>query len=135
MSFLHLDHVGIAVFDLKKSIARYQNDFGFALELQEVLPDQKIELAFLKLPNTSIELISATAKDSTISRFLDKRGEGLHHICYKVENIIKELQHLSAKGYQLIDKTPRDGARNTLIAFIHPKSCEGVLTEICQYRK
>jgi methylmalonyl-CoA/ethylmalonyl-CoA epimerase len=130
---LNLDHIGIAVLDLEKSIKRYQSDFGLQLELRESLPEQKIDLAFLKLENTSIELLAAADEGSTISKFLQKRGEGLHHVCYKVQDIRKEIQVLTSKGYQLIDKEPRKGARNTLIVFIHPGNTGGVLTELCQY--
>lgn len=129
-----LDHVGIAVLDLEKSISRYESDFGFKVELRESLPEQKIELAFLKLENTSLELLSASAPDSSISNFLSKRGEGLHHVCYRVKDINAELSRLAGLGYKLIDEKPRHGARNTLIAFVHPKNAQGVLTELCQKR-
>ncbi len=129
-----LDHIGIAVRDLAESIVLYKNNFGFDLELTERLDGLKIELAFLKLPNTSIELIAPMDANSPIAKFIAKNGEGLHHVCYKVQDINEELENMKKLGHVLIDEKPRDGARNTLIAFIHPKSLQGVLTELCQYK-
>lgn len=127
-----LHHIGIAVKDLESSIAFYRKTFGFEVGLREKIESQGVELAFLKLPNTMLELLTPTSTSSKLQSFLDARGEGLHHICYQVPDIKAELTRLSALGCQLIDKQPRPGAHHSLIAFIHPKSMGGVLVELCQ---
>lgn len=132
---LPLDHIGIAVQNLQESIKHYQDCFGFKVSHSEILKSQQIELAFLDLANTKIELLAPTSQQSSISKFLIDRGPGLHHICYKVEDIVAELASLKKLGARLIDEQPREGAHNTLIAFLHPKSMQGVLTELCEYRK
>lgn len=129
---LPLDHIGIAVENLDQSIAFYRDTFGFALELREAVPTQKVEVAFLTLANTKIELLASSAPDSTLAKFLRERGPGLHHVCYQVKDIEQELARLKASGIRLIDEKPRPGAHHTLIAFLHPKSTQGVLTELCQ---
>jgi len=129
-----IDHIGIAVEDLDQAIAFYQKTFGCTVDAREVIAEQKVELAFLRTPNSLIELLTPTAEDSTLAKFLKTRGPGLHHLCYLVPDIRKELRRLERLGFQLIDKTPRGGAYNSLIAFIHPKSTVGVLTELCERR-
>lgn len=130
-----IDHIGIAVLDLEAAIAEYGKSFGLAVELREDIPTQGVRLAFLKTHLARIELLAPTSESSALKKFLDARGPGLHHICYRVDDIRTELAALEAKGLKLIDKIPRHGAKNTEIAFIHPKSCGGVLTELCQYPK
>ncbi|MBX7144391.1 MAG: methylmalonyl-CoA epimerase [Oligoflexia bacterium] len=127
-----LDHIGIAVENLEASISYYRDTFGFALDIRELVPSQKVEVAFVSLANTKIELLAATDSDSTLAKFLRERGPGLHHICYRVPNIEVELARLKAAGIRLIDEKPRPGAHHTRIAFLHPKSTQGVLTELCQ---
>lgn len=129
-----IDHIGIAVIDLEASIEYYRKNFGFEVELREELPSQEVTLAFLKLDNTRLELLAPLEPGSTLSKFLARRGPGLHHICYEVKDIVEALKDFSEKGFKLIDETPRHGANSTLIAFIHPSSTEGVLTELCQYQ-
>lgn len=129
-----IDHIGIAVTNLDDSIALYQKSFGFSLQLREVVPTQKVEVAFMQCANTLIEFLQSTDPSSTLAKFLEKRGPGLHHICYLVKDINLELDRLQKLGFELIDKTPRQGAHNSLIAFLHPKSTQGVLTELCQHR-
>lgn len=132
---LPLDHIGIAVPNLDEAIAHYEKHFGFTLDLRETLPSQKVELAFLKLANTKIELLTPTDPSSTLQKFLTNKGPGLHHLCYEVKDIKAELKRLKDSGFTLIDESPRPGAHHTLIAFIHPKSVGGVLTELCQYQR
>jgi len=132
-AILGLDHIGIAVPNLDTSIAFYQRSFGLAVELREKVPSQKVELAFLALPGTRLELLMPTAPESAIGKFLQSHGPGMHHVCYRVRDIRAELHRLQSLGHKLIDETPRPGAHNTLIAFLHPKGCEGVLTELCEY--
>ena len=134
MQHLKLDHIGIAVQNLEESIQFYLKNFGLALDLREEVPSQQVEVAFLNLANTKIELLSPLSETSTLASFLAKRGPGMHHLCYETHDINAELARLRSLNFTLIDQTPRPGAHNTLIAFIHPKSCQGVLTELCQYR-
>jgi methylmalonyl-CoA/ethylmalonyl-CoA epimerase len=129
----HIDHIGIAVSDLDKAIDHYQQTTGACPGQREALAEHGVEIAFIELPGSKIELLAPLDDQSMLARFIKKRGVGLHHICYRVENIHAELQRLRKSGYRLIDDTPRPGAGNTLIAFIHPLSCDGVLTEICEY--
>ena len=129
-----LDHIGIAVPEINAALDLYTNSFGFKLGSRETVPSQEVEIAFVALSNTKIELLAPTSPTSTLATFLNKRGPGLHHICYAVQNISAELARYKALGFTLIDETPRPGAHNTLIAFIHPKSCGGVLMEICEHR-
>lgn len=129
-----LDHIAYAVKDLEASIKHYHELFGFEVSHRETIETQGVELAFLDLENTKIELLTPCKETSTLQKFLERRGEGIHHVCYEVSDIEKELSALAKKGVKLIDTVARDGAHNTLIAFIHPSSTEGVLTELCQYR-
>ena len=131
--FLKLDHVGIAVPDLNVALASYQTNFGVVPLLTETLPSQGTTLAFLDLPGGTIELLAPLSPETVIARFLAKRGPGLHHVCYEVTDIEASLKRLAAKGITLIDSTPRHGARGSRIAFLHPRSCGGVLTELCDY--
>lgn len=134
MEHLALDHIGIAVLNLDEGIKLYKAQFGLQLDLRETVESQQVEVAFLKLANTKLELLAPLSDKSTLSQFLQKRGPGLHHLCYRVNDIRAELARCEAQGMTLIDKQPRPGAHHTLIAFIHPKSCGGVLTELCQYQ-
>ena len=130
-----LDHIGIAVENLDEAISKHKEDFGLELDLREEVPSQKVEVAFLKLANTKLELLASTDPESTLSKFIAKRGPGLHHICYEVQDIRAELKRLKEMGHRLIDETPRPGAHQTEIAFLHPKSTLGVLLELCQYKR
>lgn len=127
------DHIGIAVTDLPAAIDFYRQNFGYELELQEDVPSQQVRVAFLKLPNTKIELLTPLSQESSLGRFIAKRGPGLHHIAFCVKDISDELQRLADCGFDLVDKTPRSGAHNTQIAFIHPRSSLGVLIELVQH--
>lgn len=130
---LKLDHIGYAVKDIVKSIKHYKEVFGIPLVSRETISDRGIEIAFLALNNTKIELLMGINNQNPISTFIEKRGEGLHHVCYEVADIKGELARLKGLGVTLIDETPRNGAHGTMIAFLHPKSFMGVLTELCQY--
>ncbi len=136
-----LDHVGIVVSDLDTAIAHHRDALGYELIEREDLPDQKVQVAFLAPsqnvnkstePQTLIELLFAQPGNSSLKKFIDTRGPGLHHVCYRVTSIHQELQRLSGAGYQLIDKAPRRGSRNCLVAFVHPRSMGGILVELCQ---
>jgi methylmalonyl-CoA/ethylmalonyl-CoA epimerase len=128
-----LDHVGIAVRSIDEALLEYRNNFGFALDSREEVRSQGVEVAFIKLPNTLIELLAPLHEESTLAKFIQKRGPGLHHLCYRVDDIEHELARLLAAGVHLIDKIPRSGAHRTRIAFLHPKSTGGVLTELCEH--
>ncbi len=126
-----VNHIGVAV----KSIEEAKKIFellGAEVEGEEIVEDQKVKVAFIPVGETRIELLEPTSEDSPVAKFLAKRGEGIHHIAFQVDDVEKALQLLEEKGIQLIDKKPRRGAHNTLIAFIHPKSTNGVLIELCQ---
>jgi methylmalonyl-CoA epimerase len=127
-----LDHIGIAVKDLEESLKFYRDALGIQLEGIEVVKEQKVTTAFLPVGESHIELLEATDSDSPISKFIEKRGEGIHHIAIKVENIEEHLQRLDEKEVRLIDREPKQGANNKKIAFIHPKSTSGVLLELCE---
>jgi len=130
-----INHLGIAVKSLETSIPFYRDQLGMTFEGTEEVTDQKVNVAFLQVGESRIELLEPTADDSPIAKFLEKKGEGVHHTAYEVDDIETALLDLKAKGIRLIDETPRKGAHNSLIAFLHPKSTGGVLTEICQTGK
>jgi methylmalonyl-CoA/ethylmalonyl-CoA epimerase len=127
-----LDHVAIVVEDLEKAIDFYRRTLGLELHEIEVVPDQKVRTAIFGTGMGRVELISPTTEDSGVARFLRKRGEGLHHICLEVEDLAMTLAELKAKGTPLIDEEPRPGAGGAQVAFVHPKGCHGVLTELRQ---
>ncbi len=127
-----LDHVAIAVRDLDKAIAIYRDALGLPLAEIEEVPDQKVRTAIFGHGLGRIELICPTANDTGVAKFLDKRGEGLHHICIEVEDLDAALAELKARGAPLIDETPKVGAGGARIAFIHPRGTAGVLTELRQ---
>ncbi|MDR0814379.1 MAG: methylmalonyl-CoA epimerase, partial [Bacteroidales bacterium] len=110
----------------------YENVLGLELYKIEEVADQKVKTAFFKIGETKIELLEPTGEDSTIAKFLEKRGPGIHHIAYAVDNVNDALAEVEGKGVQLLDKQGRKGADGLTIGFLHPKSTEGVLTELCQ---
>ena len=127
-----IDHLGIAVHSLDEGSRFYREVLGLEYGGTEEIPDQKVRVAFFQLGEVRIELLEPTAADSPIAKFLEKRGPGLHHIAYQVEDLPATLAALKAAGVRLIDDTPRDGAHGMKIAFAHPQSTTGVLTEFCQ---
>jgi methylmalonyl-CoA epimerase len=130
---LPLDHIGIATRNIDIAIEEYRKLFALEVQHREVLQDRNLEICFLDLGNTRLELLAPTQPQSPISKFLDTRGPGIHHLCYRVDDIDAELKRLKQIGTKLIDEVPRPGAHGTMIAFIHPSACGGVLTELCQY--
>ncbi len=129
-----IDHLGIAVRDLDKAIAQFTKTLGLTIIHREVVEDQGVEVATFPIGESAIELITPVGADSGVARFLEKRGEGIHHVCLEVPDIEAELRRLAESGARLIDEKPRRGAGGHLIAFIHPRSVGGVLTEIKQVR-
>jgi len=132
MNISHIEHIGIAVKDLKTAIPYYEEVLGFICYNIEEVVEQKVKTAFFKVGETKIELLEPTSEESPVAKFIEKKGEGVHHIAFRVENITEALAECERKGVQLIDKTPRKGAENLNIAFLHPKSTGSVLTELCQ---
>ncbi len=129
-----IEHLGIAVPSIEAALPYYENVLGMTCYKTEEVADQKVKTAFLKVGEVKIELLEPTSPDSTIAKFIEKNGGrgGMHHIAYKVSNIEEKLAEVEAKGAALIDKTPRPGADGMTIAFLHPKSTAGVLTEFCE---
>lgn len=135
MKISHIEHIGIAVPDLAKAIEYYENVLGLKCYKTEVVEDQKVTTAFLKVGDTKIELLEATSPESTIAKFIEKNGGrgGIHHIAFSVaDGVGNALAECEEKGVKLIDKAPRNGAEGLQIAFLHPKSTEAVLTELCE---
>ncbi len=128
----HIEHIGIAVKNLEEAISYWQNVFGMECYAIEEVKDQKVKTAFFMVGQTKIELLESTDTEGPIGKFIEKKGEGVHHIAFAVNNIEKVLADTESKGVQLIDKTPRKGAEGLDIAFLHPKSTYGVLIEICE---
>ncbi|MCW8894029.1 MAG: methylmalonyl-CoA epimerase [Deltaproteobacteria bacterium] len=135
MNTKKINHIGIAVKSLDASIPFYRDHLGMNYEGSEEVAEQKVKVAMLQVGESRIELLEPTADDSPVAKFLEKNGEGIHHIAYEVEDIETTLSDMKEKGVRLIDETPRHGAHNSLIAFLHPKATGGVLTEICQMGK
>lgn len=130
--FRKLLHIGIAVKNLDASVELFSRLFNNDDVQREAVDDQQVNIAFLHVGETQIELTEATAPESPIARFIEKRGEGVHHLSFEVDDIRAELRRLEQAGFQLIDKEPRRGADGYWVAFLHPKSTNGVLVEISQ---
>ncbi len=127
----HIEHIGIAVTNLAASVAFYEQVFGLKCYNIEEVADQKVRTAFFRIGQTKIELLESTDPEGPIAKFIEKKGEGIHHIAFAVENIDEQLRHAEKKGVRLIDANPRKGAEGLDIAFLHPKSTGGVLIELC----
>ena len=127
-----INHIGVAVTSIDESLPYYRDQLQMNYEGSEVVEEQKVKVAFLQIGESRIELLEPTGEDSPIAGFLRKNGPGMHHIAYEVDDIEAALKRMEHDGVRLIDKTPRSGAHGTRIAFIHPKSSGGVLTELCQ---
>jgi len=132
MKLSHIEHIGIAVRDLKSSIELYEKLFGLRCYNIEEVADQKVRTAFFMIGDTKIELLESTDPEGPIGRFIEKRGEGIHHIAFAVNGIAEFLRHAEDHGIGLIDKIPRKGAEELDIAFLHPRSTSGVLIEVCE---
>lgn len=132
MKLIKIEHVGIAVNDLDTSIRFYEEVFGLKCYKIEEIEDQQVKTAFLKVGETKIELLESTSPDGPIAKHIGKRGEGIHHIAYAVDDLREALKQAESQGIRLIDREPRKGAEGLNIAFLHPKSTNGVLTELCE---
>ena len=126
-----IDHIAIVVRSIEEALKVYRDALGLPLAHVQEVPEQKVKIAFLPVGDCEIELVEPTTADSGVARFLEKRGEGLHHICFEVEDIEAALRDLAARGLRLIDRQPRQGAIGR-VAFLHPKSAHGVLIELIE---
>ncbi len=127
-----LNHVGIAVRSIDEQRPFYEDVLGAEFEGFEDVPTQKVRVAFFKVESVRLELLEPTEEDSPVAKFLEKRGEGLHHLAFTVQDIQERIDQIKEAGLRMIDETPRTGAHNMKIAFMHPKSTHGVLTELCE---
>ncbi len=132
MQTTHIEHIGIAVKDLKEAISFYEDVLGLKCYNIEEVEDQKVRTAFFMVGQTKVELLESTSPDGPVAKFIEKRGEGIHHIAFAVKGIEEALEHARKKGVQTIDQQPRKGAEGLDIAFLHPRSTLGVLTELCE---
>ncbi|MDP8204287.1 MAG: methylmalonyl-CoA epimerase [Candidatus Tenebribacter mawsonii] len=127
----NVNHIGIAVRSIEET-AEFYKKLGLEIESIEIVESQKVRVAFIPVGDVRIELLEPTSDQSTIAKFIEKKGEGIHHVALGTENLIDKLAEAEANGIRLIDKTPRLGAHNAKIAFLHPKSSHGVLLELCE---
>ena len=127
-----IDHIGIAVLDLEKGIENYETLLGLKCMCVEEIEEQRVKVAMIPVDNVNIELLESTHPEGPIARFLERKGEGFHHIAYRVKNIEEELGRLKERNVRLIDERPRIGAHGAKIAFIHPKSMGGILVELVE---
>jgi methylmalonyl-CoA/ethylmalonyl-CoA epimerase len=132
MELTHIEHIGIAVKNLDESIKYYEDVLGLECYSIEEVADQKVKTAFFKVGQTKIELLESTDPEGPIGKYIEKRGEGIHHLAFHVNGLQNALDHAKDKGVRLIDEKPRKGAEGLNIAFLHPKSTNGVLTEFCE---
>jgi methylmalonyl-CoA/ethylmalonyl-CoA epimerase len=132
MKIKHIDHVGIAVKTIEQAAKFYTDMLGLVITNIENVADQKVNVAFLPITDSEVELLESTHPDGPVAKYIESRGEGVQHIAFRVENIEEALAELKAKGVRLIDERPRKGAGGAKIAFIHPKETNGVLIEICE---
>ncbi len=130
----HIEHIGIAVSNLENAIEFYERIFGLKCYNIEIIPEQKVRAAFFHVGQTKIELLESTDPEGPIGRFIEKKGEGIHHIAFAVKGIEEQLKHADRQGVKLIDLKPRRGAEGLDIAFLNPGSTSGVLIEICEDR-
>jgi methylmalonyl-CoA/ethylmalonyl-CoA epimerase len=135
LSKKHIDHLGIAVKDLEASVKLYETLLGTECYKREVVKDQKVETAFFQTGESKIELLGPTSDDSVIAKYVAKKGEGMHHVAFEVDDIRAEMKRLAEAGFQLLSEEPSTGADNKWVAFVHPKDCNGVLVELCQSKE
>ncbi|MDY6121466.1 MAG: methylmalonyl-CoA epimerase [Porphyromonas sp.] len=131
MNLTHIEHLGIAVKSIEEQLPYYEEILGLRCFAVEEVPDQKVKTAFFQIGQTKIELLEPTSEESPVAKFIEKRGEGIHHIAFAVPDAGAALDEMASKGVRLIDQKPRKGAEGLNIGFLHPKSTCGVLTELC----
>ncbi len=128
----NVEHIGIAVSDLSAAEALYAALLNTAPYKREAVESEGVNTSFFKVNQTKIELLEATSPESAIARFIEKKGEGIHHIAFEVEDIVAEMERLRNAGFKLLNEVPKQGADNKLVCFVHPKNANGVLIELCQ---
>jgi methylmalonyl-CoA/ethylmalonyl-CoA epimerase len=133
MQLSHIEHIGIAVKSIEEQLPYYEGVLGLKCYNIETVEDQKVKTAFFKVGQTKIELLEPTSEESAVAKFIEKRGEGVHHIAFATQGVEEALREVEAKGVRLIDAHPRKGAEGLNIAFLHPKSTGSVLTELCEH--
>lgn len=134
MSIKKIEHIGIAVKNLDEALEFYEKVLGLKCNRIEEVEDQKVKTAFLKIGETKIELLESTDPEGPVAKFIDKRGEGIHHLAFAVDDVNRSLKQIEQKDVKLIDNSSRKGAEELQIAFLHPKSTFGVLIELCQHK-
>lgn len=132
MKILKIDHLGIAVNSIEEGKSFWQQVLGLDFEGTETVEEQKVTTAFFPVGESEVELLASTAPDGPVAKYIEKKGPGIQHVAFRVENIEEALEELKAKGVKLIDQTPRKGAGGAKIAFLHPKATNGVLVELCE---
>ncbi len=129
---MHIDHIGVAVSDIEDAIKTWEKLLNRPCYKREVVEDQKVETAFFETGESKVELLGATETESVITSYIEKRGEGLHHVAFEVSDIEAEIARLKSEGFKLLNESPKKGADNKRIAFMHPKGSNGVLVELCE---
>lgn len=132
---MHIDHIGIAVSDLEEAVDTWERLLDTPCYKREVVESQNVDTAFFATGESKVELLGATAPDSVIAGYIEKRGEGMHHVAFEVEDIRGEMKRLREEGFTLLNEEPVEGADDKWVAFVHPKDNRGVLVELCQSRK
>lgn len=132
---MHIDHIGIAVKDLEKATETYRKILNADPTKTEIVESEMVETIFFQTGESKVELLGGTSEDSVITKYVNKKGEGLHHVAFEVDDIKAELKRLKAEGFTILNEEPKKGADNKLVAFIHPKDNNGVLVELCQSMK
>jgi methylmalonyl-CoA/ethylmalonyl-CoA epimerase len=130
-----IEHLGIAVRDLKASNELFAKLLGKAHYKEETVDGEGVKTSFFQVGDTKVELLEATRPDSPIAKFLEKKGEGIHHIAFDVEDIYSEMERLKGEGFEILNEVPKQGADNKLVVFLHPRSTNGVLVELCQEKR
>lgn len=131
---MHIDHIGIAVVNLEEAISTYEKLLNSECYKQEIVEEQKVNTAFFRTGESKVELLGATSDDSVIAKYIEKKGEGMHHAAFEVDDIRAEIKRLKENGFTLLNEEPQKGADNKWVAFVHPKDNNGVLIELCQSR-
>ncbi|MFD2168899.1 methylmalonyl-CoA epimerase [Tumebacillus lipolyticus] len=127
-----IDHLGVAVQSIEETLPTYTNGIGLKVIHEEIIEDQMVRAIFLQVGDSCVELLEPTSPESPIAKYIEKKGQGIHHIAYAVQDVQAALDHAKAQGLRLIDEQPRRGGHGKLIGFVHPKDTHGVLTEFCQ---
>lgn len=132
---MHIDHIGIAVSNLEAAIKTYETVLNTTCSKREIVESEKVETAFFQTGESKVELLGATSEESVVAKYLTKKGQGLHHVAFEVEDIYAELGRLQTEGFTILNDQPKQGADNKLVAFVHPRDNAGVLVELCQSKK